>query len=154
MQAKDRHYGFDFCPAFWDWLEAHNQAGLVFSIERVGAEIQAGGGELATWAAQRGPGFFLPPHGAIQPEFARLSAWAVSHGYDQGAVNTFFQAADYYLIAHAMASGDTVVTHEVAANTVKTIKIPNACAGLNVPCINPFQMLRTEGARFILGPQP
>ena len=47
MQAKNLHYGLDFCPAFWDWLVASNRAGLVFSIERVEDEIQAGGDELS-----------------------------------------------------------------------------------------------------------
>jgi len=24
MQAKNLHYGLDFCPAFWDWLIDRN----------------------------------------------------------------------------------------------------------------------------------
>jgi len=32
IQAKNLHYGFDFCPAFWDWLIASNNAQVVFSI--------------------------------------------------------------------------------------------------------------------------
>ncbi len=28
IQAKNLHYGFDFCPAFWDWLVVSNAAGL------------------------------------------------------------------------------------------------------------------------------
>ena len=39
IQAKNLHYGFDFCPAFWDWLLAGNNAGNVFSIEKVGDEV-------------------------------------------------------------------------------------------------------------------
>lgn len=62
IQAKNLHYGFDFCPAFWDWLE-----------------------------------------------------------------------------------------HENAADGRKKIKIPNACIGLNVKCMSPYEMLRTEKARFVLG---
>jgi hypothetical protein len=31
MQAKNLHYGFDFCPAFWDWLIRHNRDGLIFN---------------------------------------------------------------------------------------------------------------------------
>ena len=54
IQAKNLHYGLDFCPAFWDWLIAHNGAGRVFSIEKVGDEIEAGADELATWAVARG----------------------------------------------------------------------------------------------------
>jgi hypothetical protein len=26
IQAKNLHYGFDFCPGFWDWLVASNSA--------------------------------------------------------------------------------------------------------------------------------
>ena len=50
ISAKDLHYGFDFCPAFWDWLIKENLAGKVYSIERVGDELVAGDDELADWA--------------------------------------------------------------------------------------------------------
>jgi len=36
IQAKNLHYGLDFCPAFWDWLVIQNSAGQVLSIEKVG----------------------------------------------------------------------------------------------------------------------
>ena len=42
MQAKNLHYGFDFCPAFWDWLIEANAAGKVLSIETGGATHTAG----------------------------------------------------------------------------------------------------------------
>ncbi len=32
IQAKNLHYGLDFCPAFWDWLIAENANNNVFSI--------------------------------------------------------------------------------------------------------------------------
>ena len=47
IQAKNLHYGIDFCPAFWDWLIEGNHAQKVFSIDKVAAEINAGGDELA-----------------------------------------------------------------------------------------------------------
>jgi len=34
IQAKNLHYGLDFCPAFWEWLIAQNEAKRVYSIER------------------------------------------------------------------------------------------------------------------------
>jgi len=61
MSASNLHYGFDFCPAFWEWLIESNGAGCVFSIEKVEGEIQAGGDELSDWAGARGAGFFLRP---------------------------------------------------------------------------------------------
>jgi predicted nucleic acid-binding protein len=152
IQAKNLHYGLDFCPAFWDWLIASNSAQRVFSIEKVGDEIEAGADELAAWAAQRGRGFFLRPDSSVVPALASVSNWATGQGYEPAAVSTFLQVADYYLIAHALAHGHTVVTHEIAANTIRKIKIPNACIGLGIRCVTPFEMLRYEHARFVLKP--
>jgi hypothetical protein len=153
IQAKNLHYGLDFCPAFWDWLIATNTSGLVFSTEKVGDKIDAGADELALWAAARGDGFFLRPDAAILPALATVSSWATGQNYEPAAVSTFLQVADFYLVAHALAHGHVVVTHEVAAASTKKIKIPNACIGVGVKCMSPFEMLRHERARFVLGPQ-
>jgi len=45
-----------------------------------------------------------------------------------------------------------VVTHEVASASTKKIKIPNVCIGLKIKHMNPYEMLRRERARFVLGP--
>ena len=29
IRAKNLHYGFDFCPAFWEWLIRQNRIGRV-----------------------------------------------------------------------------------------------------------------------------
>lgn len=154
IQAKNLQYGFDFCPAFWDWLERMNAQGKVFSIRQVGDELQAGEDELAVWGDARGDAFFLPPDNAVLAAAPRLSAWATGQDYAPAAVNTFLQVADYWLVAFAAAHQHIVVTHEVPANSPKKIKIPNACVGLGVRFMTPYQMLRTERARFVLGPAP
>ena len=154
IQAKNLHYGLDFCPAFWDWLIANNAAGAVLSIEKVGDEIAAGADELATWAQQRGNGFFLAPDTALLPALATISAWASSQNYEPAAVSTFLQVADYYLVAQALAHQHVVVTHEIAAASARKIKIPNACISLGIKCVTPYEMLRRERARFVLGPTP
>jgi len=151
IQAKNLHYGLDFCPAFWDWLVESNAAGSVFSIEKVGDEIQAGADDLADWARDRGPGFFLSPDSPVLPALATVSSWANSQAYPAAAVSTFLQVADYYLVAHALAHGHIVVTHEVPSPSLKKIKIPNVCIGLGVKCMTPYEMLRRERARFVLG---
>jgi hypothetical protein len=151
IQAKNLHYGFDFCPAFWDWLIAQNAAGRVASIDKVGDELQAGGDDLSDWAAANGRAFFLPPDDPVVPALARVSAWATSQSYEAAAIATFLQVADYWLVAHALAHGFVVVTHEVPSDSTRKIKIPNACIGLGLSCINPYEMLRRERARFVLG---
>ena len=150
IQAKNLHYGFDFVPAFWDWLIRENEAGAVASIERVADELRAGDDDLSEWAAARGEDFFLTPDAVVMPALRRVSDWASTQSYDPAAVSTFLQVADYWLVAHALAYNHVVVTHEVPADTIRKIKIPNACIGLGLRCINPYQMLRQEGARFVL----
>ncbi len=85
------------------------------------------------------------------PALRTVSDWASGHGYQPAAFATFLQVADYWLIAHALAHECIVVTHEVPADTASKIKIPNACIGLDIRCMNPYEMLRRERARFVLG---
>ena len=151
IQAKNLHYGFEFCPAFWDWLDQENAAGNVFSIERVGDELLAGDDELAAWARQR-PGLFLAPGTTMVPSLTTVSMWASGAGCEPTGVATFLQVADYYPVAQAHAHQYVVVTHEVFSPSPKKIKIPNACIGVGVKSVNPYEMLRTERAKFILGP--
>lgn len=150
IQAKNLHYGFDFCPGFWEWLERENAAGKVFSIERVGDELKAGADLLTDWAEDQGAAFFLPPDAAMLTAMASVSQWVGSQNYAESAVNTFLQVADYYLISRALAHNDVVVTHEVAAESIYKVKIPNVCIGLGIKHMNPFEMLRLERARLIL----
>lgn len=151
IEAKNRYYGLDFCPAFWSWLDMANEDGRVFSIEKIGDELLAGADELAVWTRERGEGFFLRPDATVLPSLQAVSAWASGGGFHPAAVSTFLQVGDFYLVAHAHAQGFVVVTHETPGNSTKKIKIPNPCIELGVKCITPFEMLRLEQARFVLG---
>lgn len=150
IQAKRLHYGMDFCPAFWDWLQKQNEAGTVYSIEKVADELAAGSDELSEWAARMGTAFFLPPDEPMLTSLARISEWVHDQDYRPAAVSSFLQDADYYLVAFALAHNHVVVTHEIASDGVRQIKIPNVCIGMRVKCMTPFELLRTERARFVL----
>ena len=149
IQASRLHYGFDFCPAFWDWLERENQTGKVFSISQILDELLAPD-EMADWASSQGNDFFKSVDEDAIQMYGDVAKWVQTGGYDAIAVNTFLQVADSYLISYALAHGHTVVTHEVPANSIGKVKIPNVCAGMGIDCINPFAMLRREGAKFVL----
>jgi predicted ABC-type ATPase len=69
--------------------------------------------DAAGWANQYGDEFFLKPDTGVGKALATISQWVTGQGYEVGAVNTFLQVADYYLVAQALAVGYTVVTHEV-----------------------------------------
>jgi len=150
IKAKNQHYGFEFCPAFWNWIELEFLKGSVLSVEKVEDELMVQEDELSEWVKELGLSFFVRPSQASLPALATVSQWVTGQQYTQTAVSVFLQSADYYLIAEALATGGSVVTHEVGANTVNKIKIPNVCIGLGIKCLTPFEMLRLERARFTL----
>jgi hypothetical protein len=125
---------------------------MVKSIEKVYDELRAGGDDLAGWADAQGQAFFLPPDNAVVGALPGVSAWVTSQTYEPAAISTFLQVADYWLVGHARAHAFTVVTHEVPSESNRKVKIPNVCVGMGLPCMTPYEMLRRERARFVLGP--
>ena len=156
ISARKRHYGFSFCPAFWDWLVRENEARNVFSIERVRTELLEQTDELSEWTRERNDGFFLSPDVATTPSFGVVNNWVNrqvnAKRYIDAAKSGFFGAADYYLVAQAYAGQFTVVTHEVCNDKKSEIKIPEVCQGLDINCVDPFEMLRREKPSFVLKP--
>ena len=150
IHAKNDHYGFDFCPAFWDWIIQANQKGQVFSIDQVRKEILLGKDELAQWAKKLNKVFFLEPDQKVFIALQEINEWVNSKSYENAGVEEFLKSGDYYLIGHALAGNHTVVTHEKRSNSKKRIKIPNVCLGVGVECASPFEMLRTLQACFVL----
>jgi len=150
IQSKNDFYAFDVHPGFWQWLDEAFAKGLVCSVDAVRDELIGYGDELSDWAAAR-PDFFFKPDITVVAGLARVSAWANSSTYPVAAIATFLQGADYYLVGHALAKGDTVVTLE-KAGAIKRIKIPDACNALRVPYVGLFPMLKEAGAKFVLGP--
>jgi hypothetical protein len=150
IAAKNNHYGFDFCPAFWEWLDNANAGGTVHSVERVYDELIERGDDLSDWAHAR-RAFFLPLTADDVRAVAAVNRWANdSPDFDPAAKAEFADAADSFLVAQASAGGHTVVTHERISDGRKRIKIPNAAAAHGVAWCTPFHVLRVERARFVL----
>lgn len=124
----------------------------MLTVDKVADEIAAGDDELTNWMRDVGASLVRPTDARVAANFGKVSGWATSQQYEPAAVNTFLQVADYYLVAHAVTDGYVVVTHEVPADSRKRIKIPNACIGLGLHFMTPYEMLRRERARFVLGP--
>lgn len=150
IAAKNLHYGFQFCPAFWDWLDVANATRRVHSVERVYDELIERGDDLTDWARAR-RAFFLSLTADDVRAVAAVNRWANdSPDYDPAAKAEFAGAADSFLVAQARAGGHTVVTHERISDGRKRIKIPNAAEAHGVQWCTPFHMLRIERARFVL----
>lgn len=151
IQAKNEHYGMDFCPGFWDWLIANGEAGIVASVAGVHEELRVGKNQLARWSGQLGDECFLPTDGSVISAATRISVWVSGLDFRSSAVRKFEDRADLYLIAHALANSWIVVTHEKKLQqSKKSVKTPNVCERFLIECITPFEMLRREGA-LVLG---
>jgi Domain of unknown function (DUF4411) len=152
IDAKNRYYGFDIVPAFWDWLRQAHAAGKVFTVQHVYDEIVASGDDLSTWIKAMPATFRLAPGPNDQASLTALSQWVVgSPSYNQAAVSTFLASADYFLVAQASSLGYAVVTHEVAGTgSKKSVKIPDACQAIGVPWMTPFKVLSVEQVSFQL----
>ena len=152
IQAKNEYYGFDICPGYWDWLERENAAGNIFSIDRIADELKQGNDPLAEWASARGKNFFLPLDNPAVQAMRQVSSWVQSADYQDHAKRAFLSSADPFLVAYGLAHGHTVVTHEVhVEGERRKVKIPLVCRALQVPCLRTFEMLRREGAKFVMG---
>jgi hypothetical protein len=150
VNAKRDHYGFEFCPGFWDWLDIAWTDGRVASVEAVYDELVDYGDQLSDWARDH-RSFFLAPGAAEVSAMATVNGWAAASGdYTLAAKQEFAAAADSALIAYAMAGGHIVVTHELPANARKRIPIPNASSALGVSYASPWRMLREERPSFVL----
>ena len=151
IQAKNAHYSFSFCPAFWDWMLSANTAGELFIIPQVLDEISKGKDQLKNWCRAHSSLRATSP-AALSASLTEVASWTASQGYNQNAIGTFLSVADYQLVAYAHASGDVIVTHEVASAqfSPKKVKIPEPCRALGVGYMTPYQMLEVEGANFII----
>ncbi|MBV9141482.1 MAG: DUF4411 family protein [Pseudonocardiales bacterium] len=117
IDAKNRHYGFDIVPAFWEWIVRQHQMGRVFTVQKVANEVLAGSDDLAQWMSVQPESFRITAGSNDQPNLQRLTQWVTSNNFTQGAISDFLGKADYYLVAQAATLGYKVVTQETSDPT-------------------------------------
>lgn len=154
IEAQNRYYGFDFCPAFWDCLEDNISKGKIISIKQVYNEINGKDKEdnLNKWSEKinKKTRFFMSTYDKeTQKEFSKISQHVMNSNYSQKEKDVFLGGADPWLIAKAKVLEATVVTQERKAGlNSKKIKIPNICSDFGVKFIDTFEMLRRLNAKF------
>ena len=90
-------------------------------------------------------GIFKDTDAAVDQESQKVAAYVEQRYPDNQSRERFLDGADLWIIAHAIAKGGSVVTHE-QRNPIgsKKAKIPNVCDHFNVRCIDVYQMLRHQ----------
>lgn len=152
IDAKNRAYGMDFCPAFWDWLLLEHSRGFLGSVDTVKKELLKQQDELSQWAKVAPSSFFpqLTETGLV--ELKHIAEYITTKGYSLAERESFLDKADSFLIAQAKAEKHIVVTHEQSAPNGKRIKIPDVCSAFGVACRSIYDVIRESNARFVLKP--
>jgi len=148
IEAANRYYRFGMPPGdwFWELIHAAVDEKLLTSAEKMREELMPAGDELTDWAKKYGDELWTPPDANVLNEVRDLVTWAQNKvepagQYLQSAVDEF-ASGDVFLIGTAAAKGLTVVTHELSSPmSKKRIMIPDACAEVGVPCVDPWAML-------------
>ncbi|WP_442482735.1 DUF4411 family protein [Aeoliella sp. SH292] len=156
ISAKRQHYGFDFCPGFWDALLRHHLTDRLRSIEPVHRELKRGKDDLTRWTTGTAPkGFFAPiTDKRVQAAYAEVIRSVQGNSqYKEAAKQKFASGADPWLVAYANVFGCVIATYEVASPESKSkIKLPDVASTFEVPCTPPFEMLRAVGVILALNP--
>ena len=140
-------YAFDIAPRFWDLIDEMIDGGRLSCPVRVYDELQDVQDDLARWVQERRQsGLFVEPGPVVQEEFRAIAAYVMQRYPDNQARRRFLDRADPWVIAHARATGSSVVTLEpTVSRTSQQVKIPNVCDRLNVRWVNTYNMLRELG---------
>ena len=158
ITAKNRYYAFQVCPGFWDSILHGYSLGYIRSIDHVKQELLRGhkSDDLVQWVRQSVPAdFFLSSDlEDVITTFAQVIFWVWNHErYSHEAKANFANGADGWLVAHAVASGKTVVTNEQSSpESHRKIKLPDVCNAFSVRYKDTFGMLHELDFRYQFSP--
>jgi hypothetical protein len=141
IEAQNTYYGFALAPGFWQWVEAAHARGLIASIKAVERELKVQEDQLAEWADTLPKTFWLESDNDTVNSLGVVAQWAMDKNlaYRDAARASFLKSADYELVAAAHAGKHTVITREVSSpQSLKNIKLPDACAANRVPVKQPW----------------
>jgi hypothetical protein len=109
---------FDFCPAFWDWLDREAGKSQLICVRPIYDELADQKDDLAAWIKDRNPSPLVVKADDERTQAAFRGVAAHVDGrrghYTDEAVAEFLAGGDPWLIAFAAANGHIVITHELS----------------------------------------
>ncbi len=149
ITAKNRHYGFELVPKFWDFMHDQIQAETIRMPKLAFEEVTDGNDELSKWCKQRKSmgAFCIKADKHVQKRYAAVAEYVYSK-YKHHQAAEFLRGADGWVIAHALESNGFVVTEETTNYNRSKVKIPTVAKVLHAPWKNTFDMCKELNARF------
>ena len=146
-------YKRSICPGWWDWINQARSKTIICSIKKVQEELKKGNDYLKEWATTEGKTLFEDHEDPKFSDALRVVVNAVNNKkqYIDTAKRKFFDDADSFLVAYALAHKHTVVTYETRNdNLTNEVKIPSACHYVDVKWMHPTSMYENEKVEFVL----
>ncbi|MFN3075416.1 MAG: DUF4411 family protein [Alphaproteobacteria bacterium] len=90
-----------------------------------------------------------------QKAFLRVVAFVQDGEWEKSGKDQFLAKADPWLVAKAIATGATVVTHEKPNDDAKRrVPLPNVCQKFSVPYLDVYTLLDLKNAVFVEAEEP
>ncbi|MCF6287968.1 MAG: DUF4411 family protein [Proteobacteria bacterium] len=151
IEAKNRYYGFEICPGYWNLLEKAFNNDIVSLVQPVYKELINADDKLSEWIKQFSKKM-VKPDTQTQQSFIEVVDY-VENNYSSSRYKPEFLAkADPWIIAEALKTNATVITHEVYIDNKNSpkIKIPNICEHFEIRIIDIFSLIKELDERFVL----
>lgn len=140
IQASRGLYQFERVPQFWMFLSDHIEKGNIRSVKMVYDELTQAGDELSQWVKTRQAGLCMFADKSVSENYGRICTHVETRFQNNGRRSAIFQefarSADGWIMAHALANGDTVVTQESERSKNAKVKIKPTCDQMGIQCIN------------------
>jgi len=141
-------YAFDIVPQFWEWLLFQAESNIIKLPHEILEEITSGTQQndtLKKWVREHRDVLLLKENNYLE-----VVPYVVNRGYapDLNDIELATIGRDPFLIAAARILDEAcVVTFESSkpGKIRQNRKIPDVCADLQVPCMNPIQFVRLLG---------
>jgi hypothetical protein len=136
MHANRHDFPININPGtFWQFLEEMGGKGEIKIPQSIYDEIARGDDSLNKWLSQHKDIFILPTVSVLLYLQQVLDAYGSMTDIELEELN---RKADPYLIAHALATGATIVTNEISsphATGPLNKHIPDICGYLKISCL-------------------
>ena len=145
--AMESVYPQDIFPSLWDKLAAAFRTEPLVIHESVEKELTVWNSTVSRWYVGNTQGIAVRETDEAELEaYTRVASWVEEEWkprYRSQAVDVFLDVTDSWLVASALAHGDTIITNEKhAPQSVARVRIPDVATHFGVECLDTISFFR------------
>ncbi|SUB74400.1 DUF4411 family protein [Peptoniphilus indolicus] len=149
ITAYKHTYPMDVFPSFWDKLIT-NGGNKIILLDKIYDELLVGDDGLIDWIKENKNNFtnITSSDADIISNYTQIADKIENESkYEDTAKYEYYNVADSWICAAALAKKYIIVTNEIGSNTKKRIKIPDVCEAFGIEYITPIDFIRRIGMK-------